>query len=40
MIEMAKSMLLEKGVPKIIWVEAIYTAIYLINRCQTKGLKN
>ena len=34
--EMAKSMLHEKGLPKNFWVEAVYTAIYLIKRSPTK----
>ncbi|XP_050889637.1 uncharacterized protein LOC127094920 [Lathyrus oleraceus] len=35
-MEMAKSMLLEKGSPKTFWPEAVNTAVYLLNRCPTK----
>ncbi|CAL2238905.1 unnamed protein product [Prunus armeniaca] len=35
-VEMAKSMLHEKGVPYEFWAEAINTAVYLLNRCPTK----
>lgn len=38
--EMTKSMLHEKGLPKIFWGEAVYTAVYLMNRCPTKVLEN
>lgn len=38
--EMAKSMLYEKGLPKSFWGEAVYTAVYLLNRCPTKPLEN
>jgi len=37
-MEMAKSMLHEKGLPKTLWAEAVYTAVYLINRCPTKAV--
>ncbi|CAL9006850.1 unnamed protein product [Prunus brigantina] len=37
-VEMAKSMLHEKGVPYEFWAEAINTAVYLLNRCPTKAL--
>ena len=39
-MEMAKAMLYEKGLPKIFWVEAVNTAMYLLNRCPTKALLN
>lgn len=39
-MEMAKSMLFEKGLPRSFWAEAINTTIYLINRCPTKALNN
>lgn len=39
-MEMAKSMLHEKGLPKVFWAEAVYTAVYLINRCPTKAVWN
>ena len=38
--EMAKSMLHEKGLPRSFWGEAVYTAVYLMNRCPTKALEN
>ena len=31
-------MLLESNIPKPFWIEAVYTAAYLINRCPTKAL--
>ncbi|KAI5335964.1 hypothetical protein L3X38_026098 [Prunus dulcis] len=39
-IEMAKSMLHEKGMPYFLWIEAVHTAVYLLNRCPTKALNN
>ena len=39
-IEMAKSMLHEKGMPYFLWAEAVHTAVYLLNRCPTKALNN
>lgn len=39
-MEMAKSMMHEKGLPKSFWVEAVYTTVYLINRCPTKTVWN
>ncbi|KAI5343667.1 hypothetical protein L3X38_011543 [Prunus dulcis] len=38
-VEMAKSMLHEKGMTYDFWAEAINTAVYLLNRCPTKSLK-
>ncbi|KAI5312293.1 hypothetical protein L3X38_041466 [Prunus dulcis] len=38
-IEMAKSMLHEKGLPYEFWAEAVNTAIHLLNRCPSKSLK-
>ena len=38
--EMAKSMLHEKGLPRSFWGEAVYMAVYLMNRCPTKALEN
>lgn len=35
-VEMAKSMLLEKGLPKTFWPEALNTIAYCLNRCPTK----
>jgi transposase InsO family protein len=39
-MEMAKSMLHEKKLPKAFWAEAVYTAVYLLNRCPTKAVWN
>lgn len=39
-VEMGKSMAHEKSLPKNIWAEAVYTAIYLLNRSPTKALDN
>uniref|UniRef100_A0A5B7B4M6 Retrovirus-related Pol polyprotein from transposon TNT 1-94 n=1 Tax=Davidia involucrata TaxID=16924 RepID=A0A5B7B4M6_DAVIN len=39
-MEMAKSILHEKGLPKSFWAEAVYTAVYLINRSPTKAVWN
>ncbi|CAL8992316.1 unnamed protein product [Prunus brigantina] len=39
MVEMAKSMLHEKGIPYEFWAETVNTAVYLLNRCPTKSLK-
>ncbi|CAL8133186.1 unnamed protein product [Prunus armeniaca] len=38
-VEMAKSMLHEKGILYEFWTEAVNTAVYLLNRCPTKVLK-
>ncbi|CAL5370298.1 unnamed protein product [Camellia sinensis] len=38
--EVSKSMLHEKGLPKTFWGEAVYTSVYLMNRCPTKALKD
>ncbi|CAL9001899.1 unnamed protein product, partial [Prunus brigantina] len=37
-VEMAKSMLHEKGIPYEFWAEAVNTAVYLLNRCPSKSL--
>ncbi|CAL9008426.1 unnamed protein product [Prunus brigantina] len=39
-VEMAKSMLHEKGIPYFLWVEVVHIAIYILNRCPTKALNN
>ncbi|KAG6483038.1 hypothetical protein ZIOFF_059678 [Zingiber officinale] len=39
-VEMTKSMMHEKGLPKIFWAEAVYTAVYLSNRCPTTAIPN
>ncbi|KAL0313852.1 UNVERIFIED_CONTAM: putative mitochondrial protein [Sesamum angustifolium] len=33
-------MLQEKHLPKAFWTEAVYTAVYLLNRCPTKAVQN
>lgn len=38
-VEMAKSMLHEKGMTDEFWGEAVYTAVYLLNRCPTKAVE-
>lgn len=40
LVEMARCMLLQFGVPNSLWAEAISTAAYIRNRCPTKILKN
>ena len=37
-MEMAKSMLFEKGLQRSFWAEAIHTTVYLLNRCPTKAV--
>ena len=39
-VEMARSMLKGKGVPKKIWSEAIHTALYILNQSPTKAVRN
>nr|KYP59938.1 Copia protein [Cajanus cajan] len=39
-MEMARSMLKEKGLPNTFWAEAIYTAVYLLNRYPTKAVRD
>jgi len=39
-MEMAKSMLFEKGMPKEFWPEAVNTAVYLLNRCPKRAVWN
>ncbi|CAL9026795.1 unnamed protein product [Prunus brigantina] len=39
-VEMAKAMLHEKGLPYYLWAEAVHTAVYLLNRCPTKALRD
>jgi transposase InsO family protein len=36
-MEMAKSMSHEKGLPKSFWAKAVYIAVYLMNRCPIKA---
>ncbi|CAL8174351.1 unnamed protein product [Prunus armeniaca] len=39
-VEMAKSILHEKEIPYFLWAEAVYTVVYILNRCPTKALNN
>lgn len=39
-MEMARSMLKEKGLPNTFWAEAVYTAVYIMNRCPTKAVQD
>nr|UBX54621.1 transposon Pol polyprotein [Lupinus angustifolius] len=38
-MEMARSMLKEKGLPNTFWAEAVYTVVYIMNRCPTKAIE-
>ena len=37
---MARSILKDKNLPNIFWAKAVYTAVYLLNRCPTKAVEN
>ncbi|PKU75919.1 Retrovirus-related Pol polyprotein from transposon TNT 1-94 [Dendrobium catenatum] len=39
-MEMARSMLIAKDIPKKFWAEAVNTAVYVLNRCPTKAVKD
>ncbi|XP_071700490.1 uncharacterized protein [Rutidosis leptorrhynchoides] len=39
-MKMAKTMIHEKGLPNSFWAEAIYTAVYILNRCPAKAVEN
>nr|KYP60023.1 Retrovirus-related Pol polyprotein from transposon TNT 1-94 [Cajanus cajan] len=39
-MEMARLMLKEKGLPNTFWAEAVYTAVYLLIRCPTKVVRD
>ena len=39
-MEIAKAMLKEKGVPNIFWAEAVNTTVYILNRSSTKAVPN
>ncbi|KAI5323581.1 hypothetical protein L3X38_032653 [Prunus dulcis] len=39
-VEMAKAMLYEKELTYYLWAEAVHTAVYILNRCPTKALRN
>ncbi|KAK8938725.1 hypothetical protein KSP39_PZI011095 [Platanthera zijinensis] len=38
-MNMARSMVKEKGLPKMFWAEGVQCAVYLLNRCPTKSVK-
>ncbi|KAK8937447.1 hypothetical protein KSP39_PZI012254 [Platanthera zijinensis] len=38
-MDMARSMVKGKGLPKKFWAEAVQVAVYLLNRCPTKSVK-
>ncbi|KAG6401289.1 hypothetical protein SASPL_138141 [Salvia splendens] len=37
---MARSMIKGKDLPRELWAEAVATAVYLLNRCPTKSVRN
>ncbi|CAL2239153.1 unnamed protein product [Prunus armeniaca] len=37
-VEMAKAMLHEKGLPYYMWAEVVHTVVYILNRCPTRAL--
>lgn len=39
-LDMARSMIRLKGLPKRLWTEAVITAVYILNRSPTKGLED
>ena len=39
-MEMARTMLKEKGLTRSFWAKAVYTAVYLLNRLPTKAVQN
>ncbi|CAJ2637099.1 unnamed protein product [Trifolium pratense] len=39
-LDMARCMVKHKGLPKSFWGEAVNTAVYVLNRCPTKKLKD
>ncbi|TQD81825.1 hypothetical protein C1H46_032578 [Malus baccata] len=39
-VEMAKTMLHDRGMPYVLWAEAVHTAVYILNRCPTKARGN
>lgn len=38
MVEIAKAMLHDKGLPYYLWAESIHTTVYILNRCPTRAL--
>ena len=39
-IELVRTIMNEKRLPKYFWVEAVDTSIHILNRCRTKALKD
>ena len=39
-LDMARSMIKGKDLPREFWAEAVATAVYLLNRCPTKSVRN
>ena len=39
-LDMQRCMLKQKNIPKFLWGEVVSTAIYILNWCPTKKLKN
>jgi len=39
-MEIARSVLNEKGLPNTFWAEVAYTVVYLFNRCPTKAVQD
>ncbi|XP_074369148.1 uncharacterized protein LOC141710363 [Apium graveolens] len=39
-LDMARSMVKEKHLPRTFWAEAVLCAVYLLNRCPTKSVRN
>ena len=39
-MEMARCMLFEKKLPKLLWVESVSTSVYLLNRLPTKSVQS
>ena len=39
-VELVRTMMNEKRLPKYFWVEAMDTEIHILNRCPTKALKD
>ena len=38
-VEMTRTMMNDKGLPKYFWAEAVHTTVHILNRCPTKALK-
>ncbi|RDX73148.1 hypothetical protein CR513_47280, partial [Mucuna pruriens] len=39
-MEMARSMLKEKGLPNTFWAKVVYTVVYILNICSTKAVQD